>query len=420
MRNQSLFLLFPRGKIARREIIGPNVVFSHCFSTFSFQRFPNKKKTVVKSKEHLPQSQPQQQEPKVEEDAEFVDESDDVLNSVEVIDFRKKSSGNAKDMKVFQQSIDKLARKYETLSKNVSSLQETVAIMSSSVQMLSETHINQKVKGIIKNYKLLSEGDAKTNPFVRVNSLSRLEAYLNSFVSGSNVPGVEQAIKDTVSKQMFVGLDGIPFAYQQAAQASSPWITGLLNTAKGGRAKSMISGEVTMVGSFANITRALHRAIRYPLLIKRYTLRVQKALFKVTNEQALNEPMEHMTLFVVMGSLFSPSIPAKYMNRVLNNRDIQSLEDDILNSFEGEVYIPSDEEIISKYIFSDPSKDSIGVWSVFLNAQLNGKTLSQLRDSETGIFAENDRDKFLMLIMLRLMVLYKMDLFLASCNNPLP
>ncbi len=56
----------------------------------------------MKSKEHLPQ--PQQQESKVEEDAELVDEPDDALNSVEVIDFRKKSSGNAKDIKVFQQS----------------------------------------------------------------------------------------------------------------------------------------------------------------------------------------------------------------------------------------------------------------------------------------------------------------------------
>lgn len=315
--------------------------------------------------------------------------------------------------------VDKLARKYESLSKTVASLQETVAIMSTSVQMLTENNMNQRVRNILKSYKLVQD-DSKNNPFVKINSLARIEAYLASFVSGSNVPGAEQAIKDSAAKQMFVGFDGIPFAYQHAAQASSSWITGQLNTSRGGRSKSMISGEVTMVGSFANITKALHRALRYPLLVKRYTLRVQKALFKTSNEEALVDPMEHATVFVAMGNLFSSTIPTKFVNRILNYRDIQKLEDHILDSFEGEVYVPSDEEIISQYIFSDPIKDPVGVWRVFINSQLNGKTLSQIPETESSVFAENDRDKFMMLIMLRLMVLHRMDLFLATCNNPLP
>lgn len=101
LRNRSLFLLFPRGRITRRETIAPNIVLSHCFSTFSFQQSLNKK-TVMKSKEQL-----LQQEPKIEEGVEeedFVNEPEDSLNKVEVIDFRKKSSGNSKDIKVFQQS----------------------------------------------------------------------------------------------------------------------------------------------------------------------------------------------------------------------------------------------------------------------------------------------------------------------------
>ena len=174
-----------------------------------------------------------------------------------------------------------------------------------------------------------------------------------------------------------------------------------------------------MVGSLSNIARALHRALRYPLLVKRYTLRVQKALFKTSNEQVVMEPMEHVTCFVVMGNLFSSCIPAKFTNRILGYRDIEKLEETILESFDGEVYIPSDEEIVS-LAMSDPIKDPVGVWQVLLTSQLNGRTLSQIADNETSVFAESDRDKFLMLIMLRLMVVYRMDLFMATCNNTLP
>jgi len=324
-----------------------------------------------------------------------------------------------RDMQVFQQSIDKLTRKYESLAKGFATLQETVAIMSTSVQMLTEPQITSRVRSILRSYRLLHEADVKHSPFIKVNSLSRMESYLSSFVNASNIPGAEQAVKDSANKQMFVGVDGLPFAYQHAAPASSGWVTGPLNASRGGRSKSMISGEVTMVGSLSNIAKAIHRAMRYPLLVKRYTLRVQKALFKTSNEQTVAEPMEHVTLFVVMGNLFSSCIPAKFTNRILGYRDIQKLEDIILESFEGEVYIPSDEEIISLAL-SDPIKDPVGVWQVFLSSQLNGRTLGQMSDNDTSVFAENDRDKLLMLIMLRLMVVYRMDLFLATCNNPLP
>jgi hypothetical protein len=204
-----------------------------------------------------------------------------------------------------------LAKKYDSLAKSVVSLQETVAIMATSVQLLTEPQIAPRVRSILKAYKLINESDAKYSPFVKVNSLQRMESYLNGFVSGANLPGVEQAIKDSASKQMLVGIDGIPFAYQHAAPNSSAWVTGLLNASRGGRPKSMISGEVTMIGSLANLTRALHRAIRYPMLVKRYSLRVHKALYKTSNEEALNESSEQVTVFAVMGSIFAQSIPLK-------------------------------------------------------------------------------------------------------------
>jgi hypothetical protein len=110
---------------------------------------------------------------------------------------------------------------------------------------------------------------------------------------------------------------------------------------------------------------------------------------------------------------------SRYTNRVLNYRDIAKLEDHILDSFEGEVYIPSDEEI-STYIFSDPVKDPVGSWNTFIQSQLNGKTLGQIPEEDAGAFSESDRDKFILLIMLRLMVLYRFELFLGVMNNPLP
>lgn len=90
------------------------------------------------------------------------------------------------------------------------------------------------------------------------------------------VRGAEDAIKKSLPKQYYVELDGVPIAYTKGCLNASNWITGPLNVSRGGRNRSMLSGEVSMVGSITSISRGLHRAMRFPVLMKRFTQRVYK------------------------------------------------------------------------------------------------------------------------------------------------
>jgi hypothetical protein len=67
---------------------------------------------------------------------------------------------------LIQTSLDKLTKKNEFLSEKVEKLEEILTIMSSSIQILSENHINTKVYTILKHHGIIPQ-DLKQVPFTR-------------------------------------------------------------------------------------------------------------------------------------------------------------------------------------------------------------------------------------------------------------
>jgi hypothetical protein len=47
-----------------------------------------------------------------------------------------------------------------------------------------------------------------------------------------------------------------------------------MKQSRGGKKRSIMSGEVSVLGNLENIVKSLHRAMRYPLLVRRYTNRL--------------------------------------------------------------------------------------------------------------------------------------------------
>lgn len=71
-------------------------------------------------------------------------------------------------------------------------------------------------------------------------------------------------------------MDGVPILYTKGCLNSSHWITGPLKVSRGGKNRSMLSGEVSVIGGLDSLARGLHRAMRMPVLMKRFTQRVYK------------------------------------------------------------------------------------------------------------------------------------------------
>lgn len=80
-----------------------------------------------------------------------------------------------------------------------------------------------------------------------------------------------------------------------------------------------------------------------------------RALYKSTEEQSL-DGMENITIFLLFGEADS-SLPDHLYNRLINSKELDKISNTLIDSIEGEVYIPSDEELI-KNITKDPSSVS--------------------------------------------------------------
>lgn len=332
---------------------------------------------------------------------------------------------------IIQSSVDKLAKKYDKLSENVHFLNDALSIMSASVQMLAEQHINQRVISILRQAKLVAPqtqaqvqaagsgaGETQSSghiPFVRLNNEQRIEDFLRLFVRDCGVVGAEQAVRQSVKKQSFIDFEGHVSTYGESAMASSNWITTPMGGSKGGRHRKMISGEVTVIGTSTSIARALHRAMRIPVLLKRYTSRIHKALYRSTTSESM-EGMEGVTVFVITGSLHPSDIciPPRFFNRVISSAaDFDQLEDNILQTFEGELAMPDDEEVLeSEYMLnSDPLRDATGVWKLFHETEWNGMPYQEI--------PSDVKDKIALLVLLRIARLCKFNVFFGSVLNPL-
>ncbi len=97
-----------------------------------------------------------------------------------------------------------------------------------------------------------------------------LKQLFQSLFNRWNINTVNRSIGD----QQFVGLDGQTLTYAGAAPSSSTWITSIMKQSRGGKKRSIMSGEVSVLGNLENIVKSLHRAMRYPLLVRRYTNRL--------------------------------------------------------------------------------------------------------------------------------------------------
>src|SRR5690606_7051346 len=108
------------------------------------------------------------------------------------------------------------------------------------------------------------------------NTPEKYVELLKSFVRNSGVRGAEEAIEKSFNRQIFIDIHGLPMNYYEGCQSGTQWITGLLNVSRAGKDKSHISGDVTILGDIDSITKCMHRALRLPILLKRYTQRVYK------------------------------------------------------------------------------------------------------------------------------------------------
>jgi hypothetical protein len=133
--------------------------------------------------------------------------------------------------------------------------------------------MNQKVFSILRNFHLLRE---KVNPFMRINSMKSLEDYLVLFVKDIGVKGAQEAIKKSIQSQKFIDIFGEERKFENSIESCPNWITGPQNVNKAGRTRNFLSGEVTILGNDETIARCIHRAVRIPALLKRYTLRIHQ------------------------------------------------------------------------------------------------------------------------------------------------
>ena len=189
--------------------------------------------------------------------------------------------------------------------------------------------------------------------------------------------------------------------------------------------QKLVSGDVCMVGTLENITFAIHRALRYPVMVRRFTSRVNNLLFQHADPNlSITQGMEKTTLFVVVGtpkSFFEETLPINFFNRILTEKDFDDLEQYILDSFDGTVVIPDDSELQGLILDSDPVKDPLGVWKLLLSVEYNGqrilskKRLEELRQDIDGDISV----KILLLSLIKLIRIHNFDLFLGSVVNPL-
>eukprot|EP01080_Neovahlkampfia_damariscottae_P005122 gene5122-8720_t len=310
---------------------------------------------------------------------------------------------------VIQTAVDKLSKKQELLIKNVDKLSEIVSMMSTSIEIITESQMNSKVHSILKNHNLLKE---RTNPFLKINSMKSLEDYLISFVQNIGVTGAQEVIKKSLNSQKFVDIFGEKRNYENSIESGPNWITGPLNVNKQGRIRNFLSGEVTIIGNNESIIRSIHRAIRIPTLLRRYTSKIFQTLNKSSLiEESLNG-LENGLIFLIIGSSKNNSLPNDCFNRVITPFELNSISESLIDNLEGEVYIPNDNEILN-FNVSDTFHDSFGSWNLFLESEFNQKTLKELD------LNEEENQIFVLSLLLKSLSKHNFKLFIGTCTNDL-
>jgi hypothetical protein len=122
---------------------------------------------------------------------------------------------------VIQQLLDKISKKNEVLVKEVTDLKEIMAIMSTSVQMIAENQIHQKVFSILKQFNFITE--SRPINFQKIHSMLKLEEYLKTFVRDTNVRGAEEAIKKSLAANYLTNFDGAPVSIEEGIVTGSNW-----------------------------------------------------------------------------------------------------------------------------------------------------------------------------------------------------
>lgn len=410
------------------------------------------------TKKVVEQESESEAEPEVDEEIENISEEAEFMDSirkqleekisanlaedkVEVYDLSGANMSSAQ-LEVVQGSIDKLNRKYDGIARTLKQLDEHFRTISSPMLMMAEDYVNQKVPNILRLYNLVAS-DLKVQPFLKVNNENRIKEYVRQFVHTSGVPGADEVVIKTVPNQKYIDIDGL-MREHSGFSTSELWITGPMGIAKGGRQSSVVSGTSCVTASLHNIASSIHQALVLPSLVRRYTSRVLRITQKSTLPDSIDQA-EKVTCFVVIGSYpqrtpkshanvqkeeasenssgasTAPTkatteeldihdvIPPRFLNRVMGREQLQQLSEHILTTMEGEIYIPSDEEL-RLMLGSDVSKEILGVWRAVADCEYNGKALSALGDT-------NARNQVLLLVLLRILHLLNADLLLATCTK---
>ncbi|KAL0478548.1 hypothetical protein AKO1_008135 [Acrasis kona] len=318
---------------------------------------------------------------------------------------------DASELTTIQQSVDKLSKKQEEISKSIGALTDMIELMSASVQITAEQQMNFRTLNILKANKLLPF-DTTLKSFLKINTITKAEEYLKTFTKDVNILDADRIISSTIEAQAMVGHQGSVITYKDAAVTSSPWITPLLNVPRGGKKRMIVSGEISVLGTLDNIVKCLHRALRYPVLVRRYTNRLYQSLYNSKE----NLGLEHVVIFVNVAAL-QTQVPSRFFNRILTKADLGKLEEAVLDLFEGEVYIPNDDEI-SSYLNTDPNIDILGVWKALLVAEIDGRlAVKTARDS--SLLEDCVRDYVMLLVLLRICSAHNFEVYLGSIINPL-
>lgn len=209
--------------------------------------------------------------------------------------------------------------------------------------------------------------------------MTKLEEYLKSYVRDTNVRGVEEAIRKTLSSNFSTNFEFKPVHISESIASVSNWSGLPYNMAKAGRTRSLLSGDVNVMGTADVIMKALHRAMRIPLLLKKFTSRVHQAIHKSSEADSL-EGMEKVTIFLIFGNI-EQVLPEKSFNRILTPKDLATLSNDLIDSIPGEVYIPSDEDLLG-WIHKD---EPLGSWKYFLEAEFNHVKLGNRLDDPNAV-----------------------------------
>ena len=277
--------------------------------------------------------------------------------------------------------------------------------------------MNSKVYSILKNHNLLKE---RTNPFIKINSMKSLEDYLTLFVKDVGVTGAQEVIKKSILSQKFVDIFGEKRSFEKSIESGPNWITGPLNINKQGRIRNFLSGEVTIIGNNLTIIRSIHRAIRIPTLLRRYTSKIYQTLNKSNSsnssttifEDSLNG-LENGLIFLIIGSSKNNSLPNDSFNRVLTPFELNNISENLIENYlEGEIYIPNDDEILN-FNLSDVFQNSFGSWNLFLESEFNKKNLKNL-----DLDDENNQI-FVLALLLKMLSKHNFKLFIGTCTNDL-